>query len=186
MPNRGLALFAATLLCLSLLTGAPTLAYTIKSAEIIGSYDPSEAGSGSRRGRDLPAIVLGNPFPVAPEVTAQAISQGMRAGRPGPAMSFAEAANAPQRVVWQLSGGTRTGNAICDRRWPIPPAGPGAGNGNVVATYCRGDSAMTQVYASIDGIADPRDPQFVQFINQITTNLFPFRNPDMNGDRWRR
>ena len=187
MPSRMAALLAAALLGLPLLAGAPAQAYTIRSADIIGSYDPTEVGHGARRGRDLPALVVGNPFPVAPEITAQAVSQGMRDGRGGPAMSLAEIAVAPMRVIWQLAGGTRTGSTICDRRGPLPAAGPHAGNVNVVATYCRGDSAMTQVIASIDKISDPRDPEFINFINQITTNLFPPRNPEQNGDHnWRR
>ena len=188
MPIRMPAFVAAALLALPLIAaGAPAQAYTIKSAEILGSYVPSEAGHGSRRGRDLPAVIVGNPFPVPPAVTAQAVSQGMRDGRPGPQMSAEQAATAPLRVIWQLGGGTRTGNVICDRRIPLTALGSGGANMNVVGTYCRGDSAMTQVYGSLDGVADPRDPEFVKFINQMTVNLFPPHNPDSYGDHnWRR
>lgn len=188
MANRMPVLFfAAALIGLSLAATPPAGAYTIKSAEILGSYDPVETGHGARRGRDLPAVIVGNPFPVTPDVTADAVSQGMRGGRSGPGMSAGEAAVAPLRVIWQLGGGTRTGNTICDRRIPLTALGAGGANMNVVATYCRGDSAMTQVYGSVDGVADPRDPEFVHFINQMTENLFPPRNPDFGGKGiWRR
>ncbi len=188
MPLRMPALIAAALLALPVIVaaGPRAQAYTVKSAEILGSYVPSDAGHGARRGRDLPAVIVGNPFPVPPEVTAQAVSQGMRDGRPGPGMSAEEAATAPLRVIWQLGGGTRTGNVICDRRIPLTALGSGGATTNVIATFCRGDSAMTQVYGSADGVSDPRDPEFVKFINQMTVNLFPPRNPDFHGDHWRR
>lgn len=161
-------------------------AYTIKSAQIIGSYTPEDVGYGANRGRDLPAVIIGNPFPVPIEVTAQAVSQGMRNGRPGPGMTGEQAALAPQRVIWQLDGGTRTGAQICDRRNPLPLGGTGAMGANVVVTYCRGDSAMTQVHGSIDGIVDPNNPEFVNFIRQMTVNLFQPFNPDFLGDNDRR
>lgn len=179
----GTASFAAASCAalVALAIAAPVHAYTIKSADIIGSYTPEDVGHGANRGRDLPAIILGNPFQVPPDVTAQAVSQGMRNGRGGPAMSVQQAAVAPQRVIWQLDGGTRTGAQICDRRNPLP-AYAGASSVQVVATYCRGDSAMTQVHGSIDGIANPQDPEFVNFIRQMTVNLFPPFNPDFRGD----
>lgn len=174
------SLIAAALLCLPLLGAAPASAYTIKSAEIIGSYTPEDAGHGARRGRDLPAVIVGNPFPAPPEVVAQAVSQGMRDGGRGPAMSPQDAALAPQRVIWQLGGGTRTGQDICDRRNPAGLGTGGAGP-DVVATYCRGDSAMTQVHGSMGQMQDPNDPEFVNFIRQMTVNLFPPRNPEFLG-----
>ena len=181
MTNRMPVLFAAALIGLSLAATVPAGAYTIKNADIIGSYTPEDAGHGSRRGRDLPAVIVGNPFQAPPDIVAQAVSQGMRDGARGPSMSGQDAARAPQRVIWQLGGGTRTGSEICDRRNPL---GLGAGGANlaVVATYCRGDQAMTQVYGSMDGVADPNDPEFVNFIRQMTVNLFPPQNPEFRGD----
>jgi hypothetical protein len=179
------ALLAAAACALPLLA-APAQAYTVKSAQIIGSYTPEDVGYGANRGRDLPAVIVGNPFPVPVEVTAQAVSQGMRNGRTGPSMSGQQAAVAPQRVIWQFDGGTRTGPQICDRRNPLPLGGTGAMGANVVVTYCRGDSAMTQVHGSIDGITDPNDPKFINFIRQMTANLFPPFNPDFLGDNDRR
>lgn len=177
---------AAVALCLPLAIPQPASAYTIKSAQIIGSYTPEDVGYGANRGRDLPAVIVGNPFPVTVEATAQAVSQGMRNGRAGPGMSGQQAALAPQRVIWQLDGGTRTGAQICDRRNPLPLGGTGTAGVNVVVTYCRGDSAMTQVHGSIDGIADPQHPEFINFIRQMTANLFPPFNPDFLGDNDRR
>lgn len=179
--TAALAAAASVVALTALAIAAPAEAYTIKSAEIIGSYTPEDVGHGANRGRDLPAIILGNPFPVPADVTAQAVSQGMRNGRAGPGMTVQTAAVAPQRVIWQLDGGTRTGAQICDRRAPLP-AYPGTSSVQVVATYCRGDSAMTQVHGSIDGIANPQDPEFVNFIRQMTVNLFPPFNPDFRGD----
>ena len=183
--TASLAAAASVVALVALAIAGPAYAYTIKSADILGSYVPEDAGYGANRGRDLPAVILGNPFPVPPDVTAQAVSQGMRNGRAGPAMSAQQAALAPLRVIWQLGGGTRTGSEICDRRNPIPAAPAGA-NGEVVATFCRGDSAMTQVHGSIDGVANPQDPAFVSFIRQMTVNLFPPFNPEYLGDRHRR
>ena len=165
---------------------APAQAYTIKNADIIGSYVPEDVGYGANRGRDLPAVVYGNPFNAPAELTAKSVSQGMRNGRAGPSMNAQMAAVAPQRVIWQLDGGTRTGSEICDRRSPLPVAQTGTAGVNVVATYCRGDSAMTQVYGSIDNVTNPQDPEFIEFIRQMTVNLFPPFNPEYLGDNKRR
>lgn len=177
------ALLATALLAIPFFGAQPAAAYTIKS-EIIGSYTPEDAGYGSRRGRDLPAVIVGNPFPAPPEVVAQAISLGMRDGGRGPGMSGIDAARAPQRVIWQLGGGTLTGAEVCDRRNPLG-LGTGGASGMVIATYCRGDSAMTQAYGTFDRVADPNDPAFINFIRQITVNLFPPQNPDFRGDHRR-
>ena len=190
MPSRMTAIFSAALLTgaalLTLAPSAPASAFTIKAAEIVGSYVPSDAGHGSRRGRDLPAVIVGNPFPVPPAVTADAVSQGMRDCRPGPGMAVEQAAVAPLRVIWQLGGGTRTGSAICDRRIPLTALGAGGASMDVVGTFCRGDSAMTQVYGSADNVSDPYDPRFIEFIRQMTANLFPPHNPNNKNGIWKR
>ena len=162
---------------------APASAYTIKTAVILGSYTPEDAGYGARRGRDLPAVIIGNPFQVPVDVTAAAVNSGMRDGGPAPSMSGPQAAVAPLRVIWQLEGGTRTANDICDRRNPLALTTGGSASLNIVATFCRGDYAMTQVIGSADPVDDPRHPEFVNFIRQMTTNLFPPRNTDFLGDQ---
>ena len=52
----GIAALAAGATCIALLAlavAAPAYAYTVKSAQIIGSYTPEDAGYGANRGRDL-------------------------------------------------------------------------------------------------------------------------------------
>ena len=175
-------MLAAAALGLPFAGSTPASAYVIKTATILGAYNPEDAGYGARRGRDLPAVIIGNPFRVPVEVTAAAVNSGMRDGASAPSMSGPDAAAAPLRVIWNLDGGTRTGNDICDRRAP-PPALGGSASLVIVATFCRGDYAMTQVIGSADPVDDPRHPDFVNFIRQMTTNLFPSRNTDFLGDQ---
>lgn len=151
-----------------------------RQEQMWSSYDPTEI-NGARGGRRLPTLVTGNPFPGAPEAVVEAVAQAMTDGRP---TDQAVAAKAPLRVLMMFNATTRTGPRICDRSQPLPVAdtGPGTGAVDLVATYCRGDSPQTQVVAHLDGLQGPQDPRFRDFIKQVTLSLFPFRNPDMNGN----
>lgn len=144
------------------------------------SYDPTEI-NGARGGRRLPTLVSGNPFPGPQEAVVEAVAQAMTGGRPNDQVM---AAKAPMRVLMLFNAATRTGHRICDRSQPLPVAdtGPGRGQVQLVATYCRGDQPMTQVTAEMDGVASAEDPRFGNLIKQVMVSLFPPYNPDMQGN----
>lgn len=146
------------------------------------SYDPTEI-NGAHGGRKLPTFVAGDPFGGPPGALADAVAEAMNGGR---AMDQAAAQRAPLRVLMLFNATTRTGPRICDRSQPPPVAdvGPQGGAVDLVATYCRGDAPQTQVLARMDGLSGATDPRFRDFIKQVTLSLFPFRNPDMQGDNF--
>jgi len=161
--------------------GAPAAAQT-RHEQMWSSYDPSEI-NGPQGGRKLPTLVLGNPFDGPQQAVVDAVAEAMNGGRPA---DQAMAAKAPLRVLMLFNAATRTGYRICDRSLPPPVAdtGPSGGTVDVVATYCRGDQPQTQVTAQLGGVSGPGDPKFRDMIRQVTVSLFPFRNPDMNGDNF--
>ena len=90
------------------------------------------------------------------------------------------------RVLMLFNAATLTGHRICDRSQPLPVAdtGPGRGDVDLVATYCRGDQPMTQVTARLGGVSSAQDPRFADLIKQVMVSLFPPRNPDMMGSEF--
>lgn len=182
---------AAASLAILALAAAPVLAPTtllpqaqaqMRHEQMWSSYDPGEI-HGARGGRKLPTLVLGNPFPGPQEAVVDAVAQAMTGNRPS---DQAMAARAPMRVLFYFNAATRTGHRICDRSQPAPVAdtGPGRGQVELVATYCRGDQPMTQVTAQLDGVPSAQDPRFIDFIKQVVVSLFPPTNPDMNGSNF--
>lgn len=167
----GLALAIAAIL--------PAAAQT-RHEQMWSNYDPTEI-NGARGGRKLPTLVLGNPFPGPQAAVVDAVAQAMTGGRPN---DQAMAARAPMRVLVLFNAATRTGQRICDRSQPAPVAdtGPGRGAVELVATYCRGDQPMTQVWTQMDGVPSAQDPRFIDLIKQVMVSLFPPTNPDMNGN----
>jgi len=166
-------------MALAALTGAGAEAQT-RHEQMWSSYDPTEINS-VHGGRRLPTLVTGNPFSGPQENVVAAVARAMTGGQP---FDQAMAARAPLRVLMMFNATTHTGDRICDRSQPLPVAdtGPGTGSVDLVATYCRGDKPMTQVLARADGMQSADDPRFRDLIRQVTLSLFPFRNPDMQGD----
>jgi hypothetical protein len=160
---------------------APAQAFT-RHEQMWSSYDPSEI-NGAHGGRKLPTLVLGNPFGGPQEAVVDAVAEAMSGGRP---TDQAVAARAPLRVLMLFNATTRTGPRICDRsqKPPVADTGPQGGAVDLVATYCRGDAPQTQVLAHLDGLSGANDPRFRDMIKQVTLSLFPFRNPDLNGDQF--
>lgn len=171
------------ILALAAVPALPTAAQAqTRHEQMWSSYDPSEI-NGARGGRRLPTLVLGNPFPGPQEAVVDAVAQAMTGNRPS---DQAMAARAPMRVLVLFNAATRTGQRICDRSQPAPVAdtGPGRGHVELVATYCRGDQPMTQVWTQMDGVPSAQDPRFADLIKQVMVSLFPPFNPDMNGNNF--
>lgn len=182
LSRRALAATGLALATLALGAAGPAAQAQTRNEQMWSSYDPTEI-NGARGGRRLPTLILGNPFPGAPEAVVDAVAKAMK---DGPAGDQAVAAKAPLRVLMLFNATTLTGPRICDRSQPPPVAdtGPGRGNVDLVATFCRGDAPQTQVVAHADGFRGADDPRFADFIKQVTLSLFPSRNPDMNGDNF--
>lgn len=150
-------------------------------------YDPGDV-NGVHGGRQLPTVVSGNPFSVPDAEFVRAITEAMSPSAAAASRDQAAAARAPLRVLMLFNASTYTGDRLCDRSKPLavaPPSTAGSASGggrmDLVATFCRGDSPMTQVITSLS-ISGPNDPSLKNAMQQVTANLFPPRNPDRNGD----
>ena len=168
------------------LTSAAVPAQTMRD-QMWGGYDPGDT-NGARGGRQLPTVVTGNPFSVPDADFVRTITEAMSPSAAVVSRDQEAAAKAPLRVLMLFNASTYTGDRLCDRSKPLAvappsPAGSGSGGGrmDLVATFCRGDSPMTQVITSLN-IAGPNDPHLKNMMQQVTANLFPPRNPDRNGD----
>ena len=97
-----------------------------------------------------------------------------------------ESARSAYRIIMLINGSTTSAYRIC-QYYPDRPFGPGSTRGEVkvVATYCRGESPLTQAIGKVDA-AGPDDPEFRQFIRQMVANLLPSHNPQAREDRRRR
>ncbi len=171
---------------LAAIVGSPLAAQTMRD-QMWSGYDPGELQGGPRGGRQLPTVVTGNPFAIADAEFVRIVTQAMSESAAASSRDQGAAARAPLRVLMLFNAATYTGDRLCDRSRPLavaPPvtqgARPAGGRLDLVATYCRGDSPMTQVIASLDA-SDPNDPRFKNAIRQVTANLFPTRNPDHFG-----
>jgi len=177
---------AALAACLALALAAPAAAQAMRD-QMWSGYDPGELGGGPRGGRQLPTVVTGNPFAVSDAEFVRAVTQAMSESAVAASRDQTAATRAPMRVMMLFNAATLTGERICDRSKPLAtaPAAPQAQRPagerlNLVATYCRGDSPMTQVIASLDA-SGPDDPRLRNAIRQVTANLFPTTNPDRYG-----
>jgi len=180
--NRKRYLLAAGALLLAAGAAIPPAGAQTRREQMWSSYDPTEV-NGAQGGRRLPTLVAGNPFAVPQQEVVDAVARAMTGGQP---MDQSVAVKAPMRVMMLFNATTVTGYRICDRSKPVAVAdlGPRGGSVDLVATYCRGDSPQTQVVASLNGVSGPDDPRFADMIKQVTLSLFPFRNPDLNGDNF--
>ncbi len=182
MRNRSIAALATALALLS----SPLAAQTMRD-QMWGGYDPQEI-HGAHGGRQLPTVVTGNPFAVPDAEFVRAITEAMSPSAAVASRDQETAARAPLRVLMLFNANTYTGDRLCDRSKPLavaPPSSGGQGSGggrmDLVATFCRGDSPMTQVITSLN-IAGPDDPRLKNMMQQVTASLFPPNNPDRNGD----
>ncbi len=174
---------------IGVLSAAPAHAFKISQQYLSPNYDPNElfyAGDD----RDFWTIILGNPFPAPKPVVDERVLEAMSDTRWGKRTNFTtapnESARSAYRIIMLINGSTTSAYRIC-QYYPDRPFGPGSTRGEVkvVATYCRGESPLTQAIGKVDA-AGPGDPEFRQFIRQMVANLLPSHNPQAREDRRRR
>jgi hypothetical protein len=188
---RRIAVAGGAVMAVGLLLTAPAQAFKISYQQLSPNYDPSElfyAGDD----RDFWTIILGNPFNAPKPAVDRSILDAMASTRWGKRTNFTttpdDTARRAYRIIVLINGATATGYQIC-AYYPDRPLGPGRYGGeiSVVATYCRGESPLTQATGTVDATG-PDDPDLRQFIRQLMVNLLPPFNPNQpkENDRWRR
>lgn len=189
-PARQWLRSAALSLAAAAMLAAPAHAWRISNETISPSYDPFELNYAGADGRAVWTVVIGNPFAAPKPVVDDVITESMHGAHFGQHVTFSTQREPDTRdayrIVFLLNGNTATGARICEY-YPNRPLGPGdhGTKVHVVATYCRGEQALTQVVGTSEA-GDPTAPDFQQLIRQMTTNLFPPRNDDQfrRGGKW--
>jgi hypothetical protein len=144
-----------------------------------GSYVPAEW-----RGNDLPVTVRGSPFAVPQTEFAGAVidaMQGATFGVPTRFIPATQGAAPAYRVVMIFNPQAGLGyGAVCAR--PEPPDAvfgeAGAAQVRLLATFCRGDRAMTSAEGRIPGDGGPTSAGFRRGIGEFAMQLFPPINPE--------
>jgi hypothetical protein len=167
---------AAAVAALLLATVGPASAATISNHYLSEGYIPGEAGTMSAH-RDVAVYVVGDPFGAPDAALSHSVASALRAN---PASGAVGAAMPAYRVI-VLFGPGAAPNRVCAT--DIDSLAGGDRADRVVATFCRGEQALTQVVARGNGFSGPDDPDFTAMFRQIGAHLFPRSNPNLVDPR---
>jgi len=147
----------------------------------IGTFSPQTLNYIAGKG-PLYTQIVGNPFSVTDEEVGRIITSTMFGAHFGPKIQFTTERDpmntSPYRVVMVLNpgSGVNAGN-IC-RGEQTSMAGPASGSVRVTAALCASQDRETSLSGSI-AASSPEDPGFRALIRQMTSELFPPRNPNL-------
>jgi hypothetical protein len=132
-------------------------------------------------GRDLTADIQGNPFAMPKEEFDATVTDAMQGAHFGQPTNFTttpgDSARQGYRVRLLFNGpGASSGRIVCAGEPAIVGPSPESGNVRLLAAFCNGDYPLSYLSAHVSGIRDAHDPTFRDFMQQVTTNLFPPQN----------
>ncbi len=145
--------------------------------------------------RDLRVVVINNPFP---ELSQEAFSQSVVDSMQGRALGYSAATFSldppieyrPERrirvlMVFDPQPGLRL-VGLCRRETNEPEAvrqqGPRADRIRVLGAYCQGEQTTTRAIGDVPRGADFASTNMDGLVSQMTANLFPIRNDDLDRD----
>jgi hypothetical protein len=142
------------------------------------AYTPGHVDLAAASGQSL-AVIRNNPFPE--DADNRGVVAAMQARNFGPKMYFAQVERPDDRYGYKVIldfGGARGGYDQC-KTAPAPPAKtPTNGPISVLATFCVGDTLLTDALGSIGSASGPDDPRFQHLIGDIMVALTPPYLPD--------
>lgn len=154
-------------------------------------YDRDSLPQAAKDG-PVPTIVRGNPFGGAQGAFAATVAGLMKGQHFGPPVTFAprdiSAARAGYRVIMLFDAGYATGTeGLCGNpaEIPIAPSAAAAAPGGarsvaIAAAFCVSNRLMTTVHGRADATG-PDDAMFQALVRQVTRDLFPPFNNELNG-----
>ena len=157
-------------------TGAVIPGYT-------GTSDPSMLRYAAGKG-DMFTEVVGNPFNAPKEEVVRAATGTMYRAHFGPPIHFKTERDAdntsPYRVVLLFNPGRNvTPIKLCE--YSRQPTQPVSSKLRVMLAFCSSGYRETSVTGRVDGVTAPNDASFQALIRQMTGQLLPPRNPNLNG-----
>lgn len=158
---------------------------TITQPAYVGTFNPLTLGYIAGKG-PLYTQIVGNPFPASDEELGRIITSTMVGAHFGPEIQFTTERDptnpSPYRVVMVLNPGQGVDPRGMCRSAPQPTdstPGPTVGPLHVTAALCAGKYRETSLSGSIAAVNSPDDAAFRALIRQMTTELFPPRNPNL-------
>jgi hypothetical protein len=143
------------------------------------SYTPIQDIAMAGGSGQLLTQVLGNPFDVDQEQFDKATTDAMYGAHFGPATHFTTTPNGSfkRKFYVRLAFDGAGINSICTSP-PSPPARNAKPSGSVSldAAFCQDGEVLSYLEGGGSGYSGPEDPRFVEFMRQVTTNLFPPNN----------
>ena len=143
------------------------------------SYTPIQdiamaGGSGQLLTQDL-----GNPFDVDQEQFDKAVTDAMYSAHFGPATHFTTTPNGSfkRKFYVRLAFDGAGINSICTSP-PSAPARNTKASGSVTldAAFCQEGEPLSYLEGGGSGYSGPNDPRFIEFMHEVTFNLFPPNN----------
>jgi hypothetical protein len=156
--------------------------------DIAHQYSPLELSAYGSGGNELRVEVHGDPFGAGPAATAAATVAAMQGNVFGTPVAFALAPvrerRPPSRVVVYFNPRQLVGaEGLCNPATPITTAPADGGPLRVVAAWCQTNFSLTENSARANGIGGLDSPKFRALVGQLTTSLFPPRNPHIETRR---
>ena len=153
------------------------------------SYTPITDISAAGGSGQLLTQIFGNPFNVDQDQFDKDVTDAMYGAHFGPATHFTPAPRGEYKRPFYVRLGfggdyPLSVTTICTIP-PSPPARTAVPSGTVslVAAFCQQDRVLTYLQASGSGYTGPEDPRFVEFMKNVTFQLFPPINPNNPNNR---
>ena len=149
----------------------------------LGTYNPSTLNYIAGKGPIYTEIV-GNPFAASDAEVGRAVTDAMYGAHFGQPVRFSTERDpnsvSPYRVVMLFNPDRGVAAAdLC--RGSQPASAPVAGTLRVMAALCAGGHRETSLSGTMAAANSPDDAAFRGLIRQMTAQLFPRRNPNIQG-----
>lgn len=170
---------------LLLLAGLAACAGGTVGSAYLGTFDPSMLRYAAGKGA-MYTEVVGNPFNAPKEEVERVVTGTMFGSHFGPDLRFSTKRDpenpSPYRVVVMFNPGRGvTASKLCmDSQQPSRAA---TATLRVMLAFCSSGYQETSVTGRVAGVDDPNDSSFRSLIRQMTMQLFPPKNPNVNHGR---
>lgn len=184
MPSklRFYAKLPLTVVALTALTACTGV--TVSRVDHANQYDPQQAAAAGGGDRQMQVVVLGNPFDTPrPELENAVIASMQSSAAPVP-LNFAITPenpdpSRPYRVVLAFNAeGLRDPGRLCAATDGLATAAATGGTLSVMAAFCATDAYLSHGIARASDVSGIDSKAFDDMIFQLTTSLFPGRNPN--------
>ncbi|MBT4770968.1 MAG: hypothetical protein HOL07_12910 [Rhodospirillaceae bacterium] len=177
--NAKAPLSAVALAALTACTGV-----TVSLVDHANQYDPQQASAAGGGDRQMQVVVIGNPFDMPQSALEKAVIDAMQSSAFGVPINFAinpenPDPSRPYRVVFAFNPeGIRDPGKLCESTDGLKTAAVADGKVTLMGAFCSTDSYLSHGIARASDVAGTGSETFGHMIFQLTTSLFPGRNPN--------